>query len=709
MSRPGLGIIAVCLLFGLTLTGCGGGGSGSNAKKTSSVSSGSSTTTTTTTSYYGVFQGSKVVGVHYRAELNGVVTEGETDAQGQFQYLSDGASISTVTFSVGGVELGAVTPTATTGAYSMNVHDLVSASDPDTGSKATNIQRFLSSVDTSTSTDTVFISAATRTALAGESVKLGTLPVAEFDTKAAALVNTLVSASVLPAGTAVAASSAVTAHMQETKVQIDAARVGTVQVTAGAESVLADGKTRVLVQVKATGLDGKALTGGLVRLETSAGTFGSETNLCADTTTVTTTIDRITDDSGVAFALLTPRCQSVNAVVTVSLGGVIVRKTIQFTSAPASNTTLYNGMFQGYALVGAHYRAELNGMVQEGETDAEGRFQFLSDGVAISPVTFSVGGVVLGSMTPTDTTGTYRMTIHDLVSLSDLNAAAKAINLQRFLSTINTATTTGVIGINAATRTALAGESVHLGLVPAGDFDARATTLVNTLITAQVLASGSVLVAPAVVTPLMQEIKTQIDATRIGTLEITSGAESVQADGKTRVLVQVKAKTTAGKAMAGGQVHFETSAGTFGNATDPCLETVPPVTAVDKNTDVTGVAYLFLTPRCQTAHAKVSASLGGMIVSTSVKFIAGDASASHSALTVSPAALLADGQSTATVTVSLRDVHNNPVVDGTTVTLLTDSGSVQGGGVVVHHLRIGHVHVHRRRQRGKRAFDRQRV
>ncbi|MBF0627329.1 MAG: hypothetical protein HQL91_03820 [Magnetococcales bacterium] len=675
--KSGLRMIGVCLL-GVLLTACGGGGSGSGGQKSSSsTSTSTSTSTTTTTTYYGVFQGSTVVGVHYKTELNGMIREGETDDQGRFQYLARNGTIAPVTFSVGGVELGAVTPTSTTDSYTMSVHDLVSAADPDVGNKAINLQRFLSSVNTSGSSDVIRIDATTRAALAGQNVKLADVAVTEFDTTATGLVNTLISASVLPSGSTLATPSAVTAHMQETKTQIDAARIGDLQLTnqSGANPV-ADGRSRVLLRILASQTDGSPLAGGLVHLETTVGTFGNETDLCQTATPVTNSVDKTTDASGLVYLFLTPRCQSASAQITATLGGRIVQITVPFTAAPSVQTSTYTGLFQGYTLVGLHYRTELNGVVREGETDAEGKFQFLADGTAISPVTFSIGGVTLGTMTPSESVNNNRITIHDLIAPTDLNAETKAINLQRFLKSISTGTSNTLLQITAAERTALTNENLNLATQPVSSFDSRATTLINTLIRAGALPSGTTLVAASAVTALLEEAKIEIDATRIGTFTITSGATSLLADGSSRVTVQVTARTLGEQPLPGGWIHFTTTAGTLGNETNLCATTTHVTATVDKFTDANGTATVILTPRCQAATATVTAALGGKIASTNIRFLPGPVDVANSTIAVTPVTLPADGETTATVTVTLRDAHNNPVADRTPVTLLTDLGTL---------------------------------
>ncbi|NGZ06491.1 MAG: hypothetical protein G8237_09045, partial [Magnetococcales bacterium] len=669
--RWGLKGIGVVVL-GMLLTACGGGGSGSGGSRTSAV-------TTPSTTLQGVFQGSTVVGVHYRAELNGEVREGETDTRGRFEYLHSGSTFSPVTFSVGGVELGTVTPTGvTSGSYSMSVHDLVSPADPEVGTKVTNLQRFISTVNTSTVNDVIQVNAASRAALAQETLKLHEVAPHEFDARAQQLVQTLVNASAVPSGTTLLSSAAVAAHMQETKNQVDAARIATLTIQAGSDEVQADGQTRVMMRVRAARADGSALAGGLVRLETTAGTLGSESNLCDPATAVTSTLERLTDASGQVVVMLTPRCQVGTATVTATLGGMLARSTIDFVASQLLRTVTHTGVFQGYTLVGVHYRATLNGVIREGETDGEGRFEFLSDGESFSPVVFSVGGVVVGTMTPRVAMDNYPVTVHDLVTPTDGQAESRAVNIQRFLGSINTAANTGtVIRISAAERTALADQNLHLAGQSVGEFQGVAANLITTLIQAQALPAGTALLSASAVTQVLQDAKTRVDAIRFGTLTITSGAESVQADGTTRVMIQVRASGASENGfLSGGLVRFTTSVGTLGSETNLCTVGTQVTSSVERFTDSSGVATVTLTPRCQAATATVSASLGGRIVTTRVRFLPGVTHAANSSIQVVPTTLPADGNSRATVTVFLRDAHNNPVADKTPVTLLTDAGRV---------------------------------
>ncbi|MEO5331523.1 MAG: hypothetical protein H7839_05820 [Magnetococcus sp. YQC-5] len=743
---------------------------------------------------FGMFQ-PVVTGVHYRAELNSQVKEGETDAEGKFQFFMDGGTISPVTFSVGGVTLGTVTPFLVNGSYKINVYDFVDAKDPDAIAKAVNIQRFLNTINSSTDLKSMQVSPSVRTALAGETLALNSLPVSDFVVKANSLISTLISSGARPAGTVLVTADAVKTQMNEAKSQIDAMRVGTLDLAVGAASVLADGKTQVMIRVTAKNNDAKntAMSGGLVRFQTTAGSFGSETGLCA--ADVSQSVEKMIDATGVVTVMLTSRCKSADAEITVFLGGKNVSKTVRFKAGPAaaayssitvnpeslpadgnstatvtivlkdangnpveedtpvtfvtdkgrvgwvavtqsgtnvgmsrsdvttggritftliadstagvanisvseydflkktvsigsvSSSTIF-GIFQPI-ITGVHYQAELNGQTIKGETDTEGKFQFFMDGGTISPVTFSVGGVILGTITPLSVNGSYSINVYDLVDSKDPDAIAKAVNIQRFLSTINSSTDPKIMHVSTSVRTALAGETLALNSLPVADFVVKANSLISTLISSGARPAGTTLVSADAVKIQMNDDKSQIDAMRVGPIDVTVGADSVLADGKSQVLIRVQAKNVNDKPLNGALVHFQTTAGTLGSESNVCADTATVTASVKKMTDATGMASVMLTPRCQTANAVITVSLGGKNVSKTIRFTAGPAAATYSSITVNPESLPADGKSTATVTIVLKDVHGNPVEENTNVTFVTDKGRVGWVDVTQSGINVG--------------------
>ncbi|MBF0263079.1 MAG: Ig-like domain-containing protein, partial [Magnetococcales bacterium] len=681
-----------------------------------------------------------------------------------------GITVAPVTFSIGGVVLGTLTLPNYAGYYAVTVNDLVPADGVDAWTKAINLQRFLSSISTSATPTTILIKASERTALAGESVNLAELPVGQFVSSATSLINTLIAANALPAGSALLETTAVIENLRTFKRQVDLTRIVSLEIITGADSVAADGSSKVGIQVKATAQPDDSITGALVRIETTGGSLGTEGNLCTGSVTPIWSVDKLIQADGFAYVTLTPGCQSGTVQVTAMAGGVNVAKTIRFTPGPlayansslvANPTTLpadgksttqitatlqdaygnpledgttvtlatdlgtitggasqqtvsgqahftlvaptsagvahleiveapylttsvtvsttptaslptYPGVFQGSIVQGLHYKAELNGVVQAGETDSEGKFQFFAIGSVIAPVTFSVGGVVLGTVTPASTNGIQTINVHDLVNPSDTDAVQKAINLQRFLATLDNDLGTQTIEIPASALTTLATQNVTLSTTPVASFDATAQPLIA------LVHSGRTLVTSASVIDHLRETKTWIDAARVGEMTIELGAESVRADGASHILVRVTAKTPASGPLVGGLLRLSTSEGTLGSETNLCNASATVTSSVDRLTDATGTVNLFLTPRCVSANALLTATIGGKIAIKSIPFTPGAATTSNSSITVNPSTLPADGSSTATVTVSLRDANDNPVADGTLVTLTTSAGTIQG-------------------------------
>lgn len=114
--------VCASILAALVLASCGGGGSGSG-----SASSGSTTGS-------GQFVDSAVWGLSY---VSGNIS-GTTDATGTFEYEVG----ETITFSVGGITLGTVTPQTI-----ITPVDLVSGATDETNATVTNIARFLQTID----------------------------------------------------------------------------------------------------------------------------------------------------------------------------------------------------------------------------------------------------------------------------------------------------------------------------------------------------------------------------------------------------------------------------------------------------------------------------------------------------------------------------------------------------------------------------------
>jgi hypothetical protein len=149
-------------------------------------------------------------------------------------------------------------------------------------------------------------------------------------------------------------------------------------------------------------------------------------------------------------------------------------------------------------------------------------------------------------------------------------------------------------------------------------------------------------------------------AATIGALTLVPANTAIVADGVTQTSVRATVTDTANNPVMGAAVSFTTSAG---------LLLPGDVTTLSASTNASGVAEVFLKSTTNLAQATLTASISGFNATAVVDFVAGTADPLNSSITVSPSTLPADGTTTATVTVTLADANNNPVSDGTSVTL----------------------------------------
>ena len=313
-------ITRLFLLFLLFLTACGGGGSGDDQGMAAADSSDSDLTGVT--DYSGVFVGSVVSGVHYRATSDDISRDDITATDGTFKYSSRNGAASTVTFSIGDMILGSSQLLPVNG-QKTTVFDLVDATDPEAANKAVNLYRFLRSLDETDDFETITITDKVRDALSGVGEKrLAELSPAAFDAEMDAIM--------LRSGVPKLVSRvAVEAHILQTKLQVDASRIETLTLATGTATVQADGVSQVLLRALVTDVNRKAVQGVRVQFQTTAG------SLAADN--VHTAV-RITDAKGQAYVFLTAPRQPLAATVSISAGGLSEIGTLAFIAPDPVDT-----------------------------------------------------------------------------------------------------------------------------------------------------------------------------------------------------------------------------------------------------------------------------------------------------------------------------------------------------------------------------------
>ncbi|MFC5404907.1 invasin domain 3-containing protein [Cohnella soli] len=146
---------------------------------------------------------------------------------------------------------------------------------------------------------------------------------------------------------------------------------------------------------------------------------------------------------------------------------------------------------------------------------------------------------------------------------------------------------------------------------------------------------------------------------------IATSASSLTADGASQATITVKLKDGNGNALTSGlsAVTISSTAGTVGPVTD----------------NNNGTYTAMLTSSTAVGTATVGAAVGGVpLTSTaSVQFVPGTPSASQSTIAALDSSLEANGTSSTTITVSLKDANGNALTSGgAAVTIGSTSGSV---------------------------------
>jgi hypothetical protein len=156
--------------------------------------------------------------------------------------------------------------------------------------------------------------------------------------------------------------------------------------------------------------------------------------------------------------------------------------------------------------------------------------------------------------------------------------------------------------------------------------------------------------------------------TPVGSLVLTTGADTIIADGSSTVLVRATVLSPGAQPIEGASVSFVTSSGGF-QESDGANEAVQPSNAA-------GVAEAHLRSTTSPALAVITAQVGGFTREVEVRFVPGPADPAHSSLAANPAVIVADGLAETTVSASLADANGNPVADGTSMTLVATQGTI---------------------------------
>lgn len=158
-------------------------------------------------------------------------------------------------------------------------------------------------------------------------------------------------------------------------------------------------------------------------------------------------------------------------------------------------------------------------------------------------------------------------------------------------------------------------------------------------------------------------------AVRLSSLTLTAvGGTTLVANGSSKTQLDAVALDTNGDGYPNVPITFAASIGSLVDSAGAAVTTV--------NTDANGVATAFLKSTDSPGISLVTATTGGFNAGTEVSFVPGPAAVAKSTIVAEPNAIPSDGIATTTVTVSLIDANDNPVKDGTSVTLITSAGTI---------------------------------
>jgi hypothetical protein len=157
----------------------------------------------------------------------------------------------------------------------------------------------------------------------------------------------------------------------------------------------------------------------------------------------------------------------------------------------------------------------------------------------------------------------------------------------------------------------------------------------------------------------------EIVAPSAGQSVISASPETIAADGSatSTITVQVKSFSGADMTSGGATVELATTLGTLGSVTD--------------NSDGTYTATL--TAGTATGVATITGALNGDAITDTalVTFAAGPVSAPQSTISAAPGSIVADGTSTATVTLQAKDANGNELdAGGAAVVFFTTAGTI---------------------------------
>lgn len=167
-----------------------------------------------------------------------------------------------------------------------------------------------------------------------------------------------------------------------------------------------------------------------------------------------------------------------------------------------------------------------------------------------------------------------------------------------------------------------------------------------------------------------------VAASPLGSIVLSSGLATLPADGTSRTGLRAVVKNMRGEPVIGESVFFTTTAGTIETATGGQIESDDAI-----RTDINGMAEVYLKASKSAGTALITATAKGLGTTLQITFVAGPPSEEKVYVTPVPKNLTADGKSTSTINIEVRDLDDNPIT-GATLVLTVDFGTLSALSVV---------------------------
>lgn len=471
-----------------------------------------------------------------------------------------------------------------------------------------------------------------------------------------------------PSGTDTVTGVSTNGTTSSTVITLIQAMVGSVTVTAGSSTLVADGSSSTVIIATVKDINNNPVPDGTaVSFTTTAGTVSSST---AATT------------NGMATVTLKSSTNLGTATVTATSGGVSGSGTITFIAGPVATLTVtaipdnLSAGITNTSTVTAKAR-DLHNNPVSGETIT---FTVVSGRLSAATATTDADGIATVTYTAPDavpawgtdtvtaastngTSGSDTITILPIqVGSVTVTAADSTLVADGLSSTLITAAVKDTRGNNVPDGTAVSFAA------SAGALSSATATTTNG--TATVTLTSSTTLATAVVTATSGGMSGTVSVTFIAgpaaSVSLVATPETLLADGSSTSTLRAEVLDQNMNRVADGEaISFVITSGT-GTLSDSSAETVG------------GFATVTYTSS-RTPGDVVIQAMAPNGISDTVTIALTDGEVATITLTASPATIPADGSSSSAISAALKDQGGNPVVQGTSVLFTTDLGTFANG------------------------------